>query len=282
MQLLSSHPDILVPGPHPYEMRQPVWLWHAAHVLSAPAATTSMHPDGFEAHDAERLGYNPYRSRDWEKIAAGDGVMRWQEEVLPLEAVDFCKRQVDEFADSCCEGRSPAPRYVAQKMSISPTRYLVRNIYTGAREIFLVRDFRDVWLSARSFNHKRGVASFERGNFANDLAWMRGLAFSSRQIRLAHMAAGDQAQLVHFEELMRAPQQTLMRILVQLGIEASAERVQAILASASSSEGSGVLSHRTSQASQTGPRWPTEMNPEEKAVAAEVFGEDLRYFGYQT
>ena len=118
MRLLSGHKDILVPGGHPYELRTPAWLWHAAHVLSAPGADASMHPDGFESRDAGRLGYNPYRSRDWEGVAGSDAAVRWQEEALPGTAVDFCKRQVDDFVLRCAGGRQP--RYVAQKMLLSP------------------------------------------------------------------------------------------------------------------------------------------------------------------
>jgi hypothetical protein len=236
MRLLAAHSEILVPGPHPYEMRQPVWFWQAAHVLSSPASVTSASSEGFEANDADWLGYNPYRSRDWEKIAGAPIAMQWQEEVLPISCIDFCKRQVDEFVARYSVGRSGPPRYIAQKMLISPARYLVRNIYQDAREIFLVRDFRDVWLSARSINRRRGLASFERSKFPNDLEWLRGLAFSSRQIRLAHTATGPQAQLIKFEDLMRDPHSTLSHMLSQLGVDGSPARVGAMISEANSTE----------------------------------------------
>jgi hypothetical protein len=169
---------------------------------------------------------------------------------------------------------------VAQKMLISPTRYLVRNIYGGARELFLTRDFRDVWVSARSFNDKRGVAAFERDKFPDDIAWLRGLAYTSRQMRLAHAAAGPGAQAVQYEQLMRDPAGTLARMLAQLGVDSSAARIGAMLAEAARATGPDTASHRTSPENDSVGRWRAEMSAAEKAVAAEAFGEDLRYFGY--
>ena len=279
MRLLAGHPGILVPGGHPYEMRTSVWLWHAAQVMSAPGADASMHPDGFESRDAGRLGYNPYRSRDWEDAAGPEAVVRWQEEGLPAAAIEFCKRQVDEFVRCCTAARPVPPRYVAQKMLVSLTRHFVRNIYPGARDVFLVRDFRDVWLSARSFNRRRGSTSFGREGFVGDLEWLRGLGFSTRQLRLAHMAAGQDALTLRYEDLMRDPASALARVLAGLGLDAAPDLVRHLVAAASSSD-RDTEGHRTSGPGSPLERWRTEMTPDEAAAASEGFGEDLRYFGY--
>jgi hypothetical protein len=280
MGLLGAHPEILVPGPHPYEMRQPVWLWQAAHVMTAPASTASITADGFESHEAMRLGFNPYRNRSWEKVANEEEAMRWQEDTLPIACIDFCKRQVDDFVSHFTKPDGAKPRYVAQKMMLSPMRYLVHAIYAQPREIFLVRDFRDVWLSARSFNRKRGVASFERNRFSDDLAWMRGLAFTSHQMRLAHEAAGSRAQIVHYEELVRGPQEALTRVFTVLGLDSSASQLhrEIVRNMAQSTES---MAHRTAVPDGTVARWRQEMTQEEKDIAADAFGDDLRYFGYE-
>ena len=279
MRLLVGHPGILVPGGHPYEMRTPVWLWHAAQVMSAPGADASMHPDGFESRDADRLGYNPYRSRDWEDAAGPDAVVRWQEEGLPAAAIDFCKRQVDGFVQCCTAARPVPPRYVAQKMMMSLTRHFVRNIYPGAQEVFLVRGFRDVWLSARSFNRKRGNASFGREGFASDLEWLHGLGFSTRQLRLAHVAAGQDAVTLRYEDLMRDPAAAVTRTLAGLGLDAAPDLVHHLVAAAGSRD-HDQQAHQTSEPGRTLDRWRTEMTPEEVAAASGSFGEDLQYFGY--
>jgi hypothetical protein len=250
--------------------------------MSSPANITSQTRDGFEASDPERLGYNPYRSRMWEKVAGADSAMRWQEQSLPSACIDFCKRQVDEFVDHCAEGRAGRPRFIAQKMLISPVRYFVRNIYADCREIILVRDFRDVWLSARSFNRKRGVLSFSRDKFADDLAWLRGMAFTARQIRLAHANSGPRAQLVKYEDLIADPRQTLEGILRALGVDSSPDRVSAIFDDAARRENGKTLSHRTSLTHSASGRWQNEMTPEERTVAADALGAELRYFGYES
>ena len=279
MRLLSGHPDVLVPGRHPYELRPPVWLWHAAQVLSAPGDDASMHPDGFESRDANRVGSNPYRSRDWEDGAGRDAVVRWQEEGVPAAAVDFCKQQVDEFVRAAA-GRLGPPRYVAQKMLLSLTRHFVRNIYPGAREVFLVRDFRDVWLSARSFNRKRGTASFGRECFPDDLAWLRGLAASTRQVRLAHRAAGPGAVTLRYEDLMRDAPAAVAGMLAGLGLDDAPDLVRQLIAEAGNGDGAEDGAHQTSAPGATLDRWRREMTVQEKVTAAEALGEDLRYFGY--
>ena len=159
-------------------------------------------------------------------------------------------------------------------MLVSLTRHFVRNIYPGAREVFLVRDFRDLWLSARSFNRKRGGASFGRDGFASDLDWLRGLALSSRQLRLAHLAAGPDVLTLHYEELMRDPAPALARVLAGLGLDAGPDLVRRLVVVAGG-EDRDAEQHRTSGPGGTVERWRKEMT-----AAADAFGEDLRYFGY--
>lgn len=275
MALLATSPDLLVPGRHPFEVGVANYLWHAAHVLSAPADHAgSMGPDAFASELPNAVGFNPYRHYDWEPGIESEPTVRWMEDELPVACIDFCKRQVDAFADSFLAAHPARPRYIAQKMAMSPARYFVSNVYRGAREIFLVRDFRDVWLSARSFNRMRGTQSFGRDRFSDDLEWLRGLGHSSRELRLAHQAAEPhRSQLIHYEELVADSDTVLRRICRWLGTDATGE--------ASGAAGEPANAHRTtpSDDASTG-RWRLEMTTEEKCIAASVFAEDLAYFGY--
>ena len=275
MALLSASPDLLVPGRHPFEVGVANYLWHAAHVLSAPADHAgSMGPDAFASELPNAVGFNPYRHYDWEPGIESEPTVRWMEDELPVACIDFCKRQVDAFADSFLAGRAVRPRYIAQKMAMSPARYFVSNVYRGAREIFLVRDFRDVWLSARSFNQRRGTPSFGRERFSDDLEWMRGLGHSSRELRLAHQAAAaHRSLLVRYEELVADSDAVLARICRWLGSDVSAE--------ATSARDSIDPEHRTTpEDAVSAGRWRAEMTAEERRIAASVFAEDLAYFGY--
>ncbi len=280
MELLSGRPELLVPGPHPYEFGVANYLWHAAHVLSAPADHAgSMGPDAFTSRLPNSVGFNPYRHHEWEPEIGSEPTIRWMEDEMPLACIDFCKRQVDAFGDSFVADRSVRPRYIAQKMPLSPARYFVSNIYPGAREIFLVRDFRDVWLSARSFNRRRGTASFGRDQAVDDLAWMRGLGHSSRELRLAHQASGHRSLLVHYEDLVDEPEAELLRIFRWLSVDQSPE---AVASSMRANDEDAAGAHRTTpRDSASAGRWKTEMTEQERELAAFVFGEDLAYFGYQ-
>ena len=48
-------------------------------------------------------------------------------------------------------------------------------LYPHAKEVFLVRDFRDMALSILSFDERRGFAGFGRPEGATDEEYMRGV-----------------------------------------------------------------------------------------------------------
>jgi hypothetical protein len=59
MGLLNAHPEIVVPGDHPYEYRQASYFWHAIRILSSAANFEfSMHNDGFEQSHFYNIGYD--------------------------------------------------------------------------------------------------------------------------------------------------------------------------------------------------------------------------------
>jgi sulfotransferase family protein len=182
--------------------------------------------------------------------------------------------------DHCILDVGRRPRFVAQKVLFSPLRYFINNVYRDPREIFLVRDFRDTWLSARAFNRRRNVDSFGRNQFSDDLSWLRGIARSFRQIRLACESGASRAFLIKYEDLVTAPELAISRLFAWLGLDASFETVQMIIASNDNADHEQA-DHRTSTTNDGVGRWREEMSPEERAIALEECGDDLRYFGYE-
>lgn len=211
MGLLARHPQILVPGPPPFEMRQVTWLWQCAHVMSAPFSRNSYSANSFETATPHIVGYNPYRNRDWDLVSGNSIIHTWQEDILPQAAITFSKRLVDDFVRGLSRSSTADHKtYVAQKMSLSSLIFFIRNIYADCKIVLLVRDFRDAWLSARDFNLKRSTQSFERAKFSTDEDWLRGAAHTAKATMDFHASFGNQIHLIRYEDIVRDPNKTFL------------------------------------------------------------------------
>ena len=187
----------------------------------------------------------------------------------------------------------PAPVYFAEKhMWPNYIPVLTWELYPRAKEVFLVRDFRDMARSIMAFDERRGFAGFGRPEGASDEEYMRG--------ELRQMAARPAAELAHQGRpgapgALRGPRprpaETVTAMLEYLELDASPETVQEVLATGSEQvlrlPGSGyeeaeVQAHRTRRRPARDDR---PLAKRERRVlselAKEVFGEALKEFGYE-
>lgn len=282
MSCFSSHPEIAVPGNYPFEFRQASYLWHSVRVLTSPADFThSMHPDSFEGKNPTSIGNNPYIHRDYAKHDVSPEVANWQDRTWSSEYVKFVKGQVDNYIGVLTQSQGKKSAcFFAEKTIVSPMNTVVRNIYPDAREIFLVRDFRDSYVSAREFNKKRNSQSFEREDFTNDHDWLK-----SRKIPIKYMAdtisgRKDRYLIVKYENLLIDIKAELNRVFSWLGLSHDANVMESIM-SAIALDASKIKTHATSMTpiGSIG-RWKTEMSAKEKHIADEAFGEYMGVFGY--
>ena len=90
---------------------------------------------------------------------------------------------------------------------------LMRELYPHAKEIFLVRDFRDMVLSILAFDRKRGFPGFGRPEGTTDEQYVRdGAARDGAQTcARAGSRARDGSHLVRYEDLVLRPLETLPR-----------------------------------------------------------------------
>jgi hypothetical protein len=155
----------------------------------------------------------------------------------------------------------------------------MRELCADGREIFLVRDFRDVIASMLAFNAKRGYAAFGREHVDDDeqfVRWQAGIA--------AALAAGwrerrDGALLVRYEELVADVPAGLARMLDYLELDAAPSLVSGIVDRAYAQL--DRIQHRTTKsASASSGRWQTDLPPALKELANEAFAGPLQEFGY--
>lgn len=292
MKLLAAHPEVVVFRRFPYESATARYWMHMLSVLAEPAnLVESTQTDTF-SNDRWSIGSNPFHDdrvyEQWQLVDwfAGDHVE---------ELAAFCQRTVDEWYTTLARTQvQPGAVYFAEKhMWPDHLPRLMHELYPDAREVFLVRDFRDMALSILSFDRKRGFAGFRRPDGITDIEYVHGVL---RELTLGLTAAwrerGEQAHLLRYEDLAADPGGSLTAFFAYLGIDASAATVESVVAHGSarlldlpgsSFAPSDLEGHRTTPdlASSVG-RFKNEADREFLAAAEVAFAEALDEFGYGT
>ena len=158
MRLLSEHPEIVVHRWHPYELRTARYWWHMLKTLSEPRDPYhSAQADHFQTNK-QWVGYNPFYP---EPIAVTPGLGEWMGREYIEDLARFCQRSAEETYLRIAAGQGQTNvTYMAEKHRADNLPWLVWELYPKAKEIFLVRDFRDVYSSMLAFNQKFGRRAF--------------------------------------------------------------------------------------------------------------------------
>jgi hypothetical protein len=250
----------------------------------------SAQPDNFH-NDLWWVGNNPYHDdRVYEQVP----LETWFARTYPERLAAFCQRTVDDWYMTLARTQvQPAPVYFAEKhMWPNYIPVLTWELYPRAKEVFLVRDFRDMARSIMAFDERRGFAGFGRPEGASDEEYMRGeLRKMAADLRQSWRTRGDRAHLVRYEDLVLSPAETVSGMLEYLELDASPGTVQDVLAKGSEQilrlpgsgyEESEVQAHRTlADPRSTIGRWRSESDESHRRLAQEVFGDALREFGYE-
>jgi hypothetical protein len=281
MRMLAAHPAIVVYARPPYEVRAGKYWMHVLKTLAAPADATKRIGAPMEFHlELLAAGGNPFYSAHF---AAWPGVEVWSGSTYVEELAAFCQRSIDGWylASAAAQGQDARPLVCfAEKHFPDAYPRLIRELYPEARELFLVRDFRDMIASMRAYNARKGYADFGRTEAGSDEEWLADLRRGVEALRDAWRERGAPATLVRYEDLVRAPDATLPPLLASLGLAAEPETVRAMIAAAGP-ESAELLGHATaaSPAASIG-RWRDDLAPELQAAAEAQFGDLLREFGY--
>jgi hypothetical protein len=278
LRLLAAHPQIVVYQRFPFELSAAKYWVHALKVLAEPANyEQSSHPDTFLSN-LWFVGHNPY----YDHGVAADPV---QHRLMGRRFVErlavFMQESIDEWYAAVAEsqGRVEAA-YFAEKDGSGHIANLIGELYPKRRELFLVRDFRDMASSVLAFNEKRGFASFGRLEGRTDEEYLREV------LRPAVLGLYDewrqrkkQAHLVRYEDLVLKPRETISALLAYLKLEAS-DRTIAALLDAAFEETPELEWHRTSADARSSiGRW-REQGESFGALCEELFREPLVEFGY--
>jgi hypothetical protein len=281
MRMLSAHPGVVTYDRPPYEARGGKYWLHVLKTLAAPTDASKRVGAPMEFHlEPLATGGNPFYSAEF---AAWSEVEAWSGSTYIEDLAAFCQRSIDGWylATAAAQGENEdALVYFAEKHFPDAYPRLMRELYPAARELFLVRDFRDMVASMRAYNVRKGFGDFGREAAQSDAAWLANLRRGVVALRDAWRERGDPSSLVRYEDLVRDPEAVLPPLLSSLGLDTAPETVTHLIAAAAP-DVPELRGHGTagSPGASIG-RWRHDLSPELRAAVEETFGDLLQEFGY--
>ncbi|MGB7685886.1 MAG: sulfotransferase [Solirubrobacterales bacterium] len=202
-----------------------------------------------------------------------------------VEAVaTMCLARIDAFfRQLSVERGKPEASFFLEKFLLEPVILdLLAELYGGAREIILVRDFRDVASSVLAFNRKRGYLAFGREHVDSDVEYVHSVALrQALGVKQRWEEQGSDAHLIRYEDLLTEPEPTLERLFAFVGVDSSAGVVKRTLERAES-DAPSMDHHRTAtDPAATIGRWREDLSEELISACAESLDPVLEAFGYE-
>lgn len=247
MRILASHPEVAAHTEYPLEFRL---FGHFAFPHDLVAAR-NVQSGRYRFPGDQDLLYGPI-SRS-EKLALP--------QVKAIYAAIASDKKPKFFVEKFHQ-----PLHVDQVKAITP----------NARFILLTRDPRDVFLSARSFNKKRGRPGFQErvGDTDEDVVLRYVDVFG----RLVSSLGTANPVRVRYEDLAASPHETVTNLFRSLGLASTWQTVSTCIDRAAAMENG---THTTSESlSSSVYRWRREMAQELQGLFTRHLGFAFDRFGY--
>jgi hypothetical protein len=281
IDLLSRHREIVAYPPYRTEVRVASYWADVFLALSEPAsyrqAIEGVVP---EAEDGWWLG----QGRRMDQRVDDEGLVKWVGREQAELVMRLCRANVTAFYERLADAEGSAPAYFIEKRLPSVRRVMLtmQEMFPGAREIILVRDFRDVLCSILAYNKQLGGAFFNRALASSDEDYVRDHLGPSIQMLLdVWRERSSTAFLLRYEDLVFKPRETLASLLSYLDLDEVDEDLAAMLDESPRYASAAQTQHRTvASARESVGRWRRDLCPELIGPCEETFGQALRQFGY--
>jgi sulfotransferase family protein len=279
--LLDQHPAIMCHAPFANEVRTAVYWTEIFATLSGPQSFLQsiraevIEPEWWLGHKrVSPASLNLREAHSLEQWMASDRI----EELAGVVAdrIEIFYKWIARH-----DRRFEATHFVEKCWPSAASQDILFDIYPGAREIFLVRDFRDVLASIVAYNQKRGYDLFNRDEFSDEAEFVSRLRSDAEAMQEAYVARKDQALLLRYEDLISDERGTVTRILDYLGVDSGEATVEGMLQTASEARLNGQEAHRTSAtAAESIGRWTRDLDPSFQIACDTAFEEVHAVFGY--
>ncbi|MDP9364298.1 MAG: sulfotransferase [Chloroflexota bacterium] len=279
MRLFSEHPKIVVHRWHPYELRASRYFMHAFKVTSEPKDPYRSAQADFFQTDKSWVGHNPFYP---EPANVTPGLREWFGREQVEHAAAFAQRSSEECYKRIAAAQGvEAPVFFAEKHRADYLPWLYWELYPNAKEVFLVRDFRDVVSSMLAFNAKHGRRVFGHDRLESDEEFFRFVR--NGPVRLLSRnwpKRQDRAHLVRYEDLIGEPRETLRGVLAYLELDHDDATIDGMLARAGEDKPETRRHITSGGASSSIGRWRSSLAPDAQTAANDIFGDALQQFGY--
>jgi len=279
MRVLSEHPKIVVHRWHPYELRAARYWMHMLKVLSEPKNPyQSAEANSFQTNKSW-VGHNPFYP---EPMMTTPGLVEWFGRTHIEELAAFCQRSAEEcYRRIAARQGQTAAAYFAEKHRPDYLPWLVWELYPSAKEVFMVRDFRDVVSSMMAFNARHGRIVLGDPRVRSHEEFARSLREQAvRRLSESWSKRQDRAHLIRYEDLIRQPVETLRDVLDYLGLDHDDATIEGTLSRARANN-LDMQQHVTSGDVEASiGRWRRSLDPGLQEACREIFGEALEKFGY--
>lgn len=250
LRLLAAHPGIVA---------------HAAYPLELRVFTAAVHPED-ETLRAATAGFAeaaPFDAGQQARLAAG--------EALTGADAEGVYRRITE-----ADGK-PDARFAAEKYPPRLDLPTALDRRPDARALILVRDPRDVIVSARAFDAKRGYRGFLEREGDTDEALVE--RYAGLYARLAGWRrARPDLPLLRYEDLIADPLATAGPLFAALGVAADAGTVAATVAKAGAQKPGRHLT--SASVPDSVGRWRAALSPRLADLVADRMAAELAAFGY--
>ena len=197
------------------------------------------------------------------------------------ELATFVQERIDAvYRRGADSAGCPDARYYVEKHHPTVVPSIMWELYPEAKEIILVRDFRDFFCSVVAYNSRIGVSGFGAELQPDAEHHIRWLSDAAERLALSWQERSAQAHLLRYEDLVLDPSQELERLLKYLELPASDGVIDAMTGTLFETVAGGE-DHRTSpSARESIGRWRQDLSPELRRLAEEEFSTGLSIFGY--
>ncbi len=279
MRLLAEHPSVSTLRVYPYETRPAAYWMQLLGGMAEPA---------YQAQAANRLGnfetewwvsQDPFQRGSLQ----GAPLRQWLNSRFVEQVAMLCQRSIEDcYREIGALQNQPAALYFAEKHIPDEVPGIIWELYPESREIFLVRDFRDMLCSIRAFNAKRGSLGFNRGLVATEEEYIHRLGREAQQLLSGWKSRKQHACLVRYEDLIFRPIETLKKVLSYMQVESGDLLVDNMLRRARVGMPE-MEAHQTSGAAQQSVgRWRHDLDLNSRLLCEHVFGDLLQEFGYDS
>lgn len=272
MNALGAHPQIAAYPPFQKEPRVASYWMNVFATLSEPASYLRQLAPGGPLHDGWWLG----SAEPMPRTTANDEVEQWMgvEGVETLAAL--CQGRIEALYEEIAarHGGQDAV-YFAEKFRTDSVPALMWELYPQAREVILVRDFRDVACSILASSAKR-----KGTDQADPRTVLVDMKARTESIARIWEERSQKAHLVRYEDLIRNPGEVLEGLTGYLGLDSAPPVVEAMV-EALSEESPAAERHRTTPAAEASiGRWRRDLDAETQREFEAALRGGLETFGY--